>query len=350
MKLGGLLAAFVGVLAQSASAQRPLDATPNTRAPWSSERGQPMLVISHRFERIDGGDELLNVPLITIGTALSERVAIGLDFTSNSEVTVERLGGNERQWWLAFRGPSHRGVGLSALVAYNSAASSLDAATTVVAQMGTLRMVAEARGFRNAFGAGHAGVAATAGASLALSEHLSLVGDVGQAFRPDSLGVVWTAGLTLALPGTRHQFAFHATNGGAPTLQGVSRQKVIGPESIRFGFAFVAPLGSAAQWRRVFTGDDRDGRAADGTVGDTIRISIRDLEFRTDTVHIRAGQWVEWVNADPVPHTVAARDGAWKSGFLMDGQRYARQFTAPGRFEYFCEPHPHMRGIVIVTP
>lgn len=345
-----MLAALLFAAPSRSHAQRPMDATPNTRAPWTMAPGQPALLLSHRFEFIGGGDELLNVPLIVVGTAVTERIAIGLDFTSNSEVTAESFGGNERQWWVAYRALSGTRLGLSTLLAYNSAARSVDVAATTTTRSGRITLVAEARGFSDAFGTGAAGVAASGGASFALTPYLSVGGDLGRTFSPDTFGTVWTGGITLAIPGTRHQFAFHASNGGAPTLQGASRTKVIGPQPRRYGFTFIAPLGSAAQWRRVFRPGDDDPSVGEARASDTVRVRVRDLAFKADTVHIRVGQWVEWINDDPVPHTVADPGGAWRSGFLMAEQRYLRRFTTPGRFEYVCEPHPHMKGLVIVTP
>jgi len=51
---------------------------------------------------------------------------------------------------------------------------------------------------------------------------------------------------------------------------------------------------------------------------------------------------------DPDAHTVTADDRSWDSGMLRDGQRYTRTFTTPGRYPYFCLPHPYMRGTVVV--
>src|SRR5688500_8348746 len=79
----------------SVAAQRLVDYTPNTRAAWTMDRWQPAMILSHRFEIIEGGDELVSIPTITVGTGIGRRIALGLDYTSNSEVTVEGLGGNE---------------------------------------------------------------------------------------------------------------------------------------------------------------------------------------------------------------------------------------------------------------
>lgn len=337
----------LGMVPAGLDAQRLLDQPPNTRSAWTMAHGQPALVLSHRFELVAGGDELLNIPLITIGAAISDRFALGFDFTSNSEVAPARLGGNELQPWLAVRGPQGRRTGLHGLLAYNGAARSVDAAVTGRLRAGRLAVVAEARAFSDAFGSGEAGFAGAGGLVAHLTPFLSASADAGQAFSPEVYGTVWSGAITIAIPGTRHEFSFHGTNGGAATLQGVSRRKLLGPESTRYGFAFIAPLGTAAQWRRIFRRADADADAA--AASDTVRVVIRGLAFASDTVRIKAGQVVLWENADPVAHTIAANDRTWKSTFINQGERFTRRFAEVGTHTYHCEPHPHMKGVVIVT-
>lgn len=328
-------------------AQKPLDYTPNTRPAWTMDRWHPAMVLAHRFELVSGGDELLNLPLMTFGMAVRDRIALGFDFSSNSEVSADDLGGNETQWWLAVRGPASSRRALSGLLGYNTAAGSMDGAVTMRARAGPLAVIAEGRAFSDAFGGGTSGFAGAGGVVLHVTPYLSLAGDVGKAFKPDSFGTAWSGGFTLALPGTRHQFSFNASNSGSPTLQGASRKKVIGPESVRYGFAFIAPLGTGSQWARVFRRAEPAATAATADSG-TVRIDIRNLAFSTATVRIKRGQRVEWVNGDPLAHTATADDRNWGSGFISQGGRYAHRFTAVGRFPYHCEPHPQMRGTVIV--
>lgn len=348
---GAHIAAAIALIAAAptmAPAQRLIDFTPNTRSAWTMDRWQPAMILSHRFELVDGGDELLSIPTMTFGTAVSRRIAVGLDYTSNSEVTVESLGGNETQWWAAFRGPGGERGGLSGLLAYNTAASSVDGAMTGRAHAGFISLIAEARAFSDAFGTGDSGFAGTGGVVLHLTSYLTLSGDVGRAFTPDTLGTVWTGALAFAFPGTRHHFSFHATNSGATTLQGTSRKKAYGPESVRYGFAFVAPLGTASQWARIFRRGAEPAAAAPQPDSGTVRVNIKDLAFGPATLHIKVGQTVEWVNADPLAHTVTADDKSWDSGFLDQGGRFSRRFTSAGSFPYHCEPHPQMRARIIV--
>ena len=49
-----------------------------------------------------------------------------------------------------------------------------------------------------------------------------------------------------------------------------------------------------------------------------------------------------------IPHIVAASDGAYTSPPLDTDDDFARTFAEPGRNEYFCAMHPHMKGTIVV--
>jgi plastocyanin len=342
-----LLPAVASLLPAVAGAQSALGHPPNLRAEWPLDRWQTTLVIGHRFEFISGGDELINLPTMTLATGLFERLAVGLDYTSNSEIVPDKLGGNETQYWASVSVLRGRRGRLDALLARNTAARSGDAALTGRARAGPVSLLAEGRAFSNALGTGSGGGAIAGGAVLHLTRYLELSGDVGRMLEPDTLSSVWSAGVALAIPGTRHTLSLHATNVGAATLQGASREKVLGRESVRYGFTFSAPLGSRAQWARIF----RPGRSEPAETDSdttTVTVDMRMLAFAPREITIRAGESVAWVNRDPLEHTVTADDGSWTSALLGEGGRYRRTFTAPGRYTYHCTPHPQMTGVVIV--
>jgi plastocyanin len=78
-------------------------------------------------------------------------------------------------------------------------------------------------------------------------------------------------------------------------------------------------------------------------------INIVDFEFDPATRTVAAGSTVTWTNQGAAPHTVAADDGSFGSGFLSTGDTYRKTFLSPGSFSYFCTLHPGMRGTVVVT-
>lgn len=87
-------------------------------------------------------------------------------------------------------------------------------------------------------------------------------------------------------------------------------------------------------------------------VGETqALIALHNYSFNPETLHVAAGTTVTWVNCEPPtidPHTSSARGGEWHSGYISPGSTYSRKFSDVGSFEYFCEPHPFMHGVVIV--
>ena len=84
--------------------------------------------------------------------------------------------------------------------------------------------------------------------------------------------------------------------------------------------------------------------------GDAI-VLIRGQQFLPDTVRVRSGEAVTWVNCEEAgadPHTSTALDGQWDSPLLHRGDFFTYSFADPGNVGYLCLPHSHMRGVVIV--
>ena len=77
------------------------------------------------------------------------------------------------------------------------------------------------------------------------------------------------------------------------------------------------------------------------------KVTIDNFTFSPAEITVQRGEQVRWVNQDDIPHVVAA-DGAFTSPPLDTGDDYARTFAEPGRYEYFCAIHPHMKGTIIV--
>ena len=80
-------------------------------------------------------------------------------------------------------------------------------------------------------------------------------------------------------------------------------------------------------------------------------VAIRDFTFFPDTLRVRPGTEVTWVNCETTVndfHTSTSTTGVWDSGAINKGQVYSRRFDTGGSFGYFCVPHPFMRGAVIV--
>ena len=75
------------------------------------------------------------------------------------------------------------------------------------------------------------------------------------------------------------------------------------------------------------------------------------------TIVLGKNNKVIWTNGDEVAHTVTADPGqpgsfvraALRSNFVQVGDKFEFVFTKPGTWKYHCEPHPQMKGTIIVT-
>ncbi|CAN5891330.1 hypothetical protein BH23GEM9_BH23GEM9_01880 [soil metagenome] len=84
--------------------------------------------------------------------------------------------------------------------------------------------------------------------------------------------------------------------------------------------------------------------------GDVI-VLIRGFSFVPDTVHVRQGRSVTWVNCEPAAteaHTATAREADWTSPLLQRGDVFSHTFDSVGTFDYFCLPHSVMQAVVRV--
>jgi plastocyanin len=93
-------------------------------------------------------------------------------------------------------------------------------------------------------------------------------------------------------------------------------------------------------------GSLEQGVAEDGL---SAAINIIDLDFDPREVTVVKGAEVAWTNIGQAPHTVTAKDQAWTSELMQNGDRFTHVFDETGRFEYLCTLHPNMVGTVIVT-
>jgi plastocyanin len=76
-------------------------------------------------------------------------------------------------------------------------------------------------------------------------------------------------------------------------------------------------------------------------------VVIENLRFTPETLEVRRGDTVVWVNRDLVPHTVTAT-GRFDSGNLATRASWKHAFASAGTLAYVCRYHPTMKGKVIV--
>jgi len=78
-------------------------------------------------------------------------------------------------------------------------------------------------------------------------------------------------------------------------------------------------------------------------------VHIRNYAYMPASLTVRAGTRVTFVNDDEEPHTVTARDHSFDSDAIDTHGSWQHTFAKAGRYAYFCEMHPYMKGTLVVT-
>jgi plastocyanin len=88
---------------------------------------------------------------------------------------------------------------------------------------------------------------------------------------------------------------------------------------------------------------------ATGDAGGKTQIEIKDFHFNPQTLTVKSGQKITWINRDEEPHTVVSVEKQFKKSPPLDTDE---EFTiiagAPGTYTYFCSVHPKMTGTIVV--
>jgi plastocyanin len=79
-----------------------------------------------------------------------------------------------------------------------------------------------------------------------------------------------------------------------------------------------------------------------------LEIHMRNNAYTPESLTIPAGTTVRWVNDDGDVHTVSQGGGSLESGLLFSHDGWNYTFNDPGTYEYYCLPHPYMRGTITV--
>jgi len=77
-------------------------------------------------------------------------------------------------------------------------------------------------------------------------------------------------------------------------------------------------------------------------------IGVQEFKFAPSVLTVRVGTTVTWTNHDEETHTITSATRAFASAGLGHEEGFSQIFTRPGRYEYFCALHPHMKATVIV--
>ena len=87
---------------------------------------------------------------------------------------------------------------------------------------------------------------------------------------------------------------------------------------------------------------------ADGTKQN--KIEIKDFSFNPQTITVKSGETVTWINRDEEPHTIVSVEKQFKKSSALDtDQEFTITAGAPGTYTYFCSVHPKMTGTIVVV-
>jgi plastocyanin len=77
-------------------------------------------------------------------------------------------------------------------------------------------------------------------------------------------------------------------------------------------------------------------------------IVMEGVAFKPETLTIKKGDSVVWVNRDVFPHTATAGDRTFDSGEVAPTRKWKLVAKKSGRFPYLCTLHPTMKGALVV--
>ena len=79
------------------------------------------------------------------------------------------------------------------------------------------------------------------------------------------------------------------------------------------------------------------------------QIVIKDFHFNPETLTVKSGEKITWINRDEEPHTVVSVEKQFKKSSALDtDQEFTITAGAPGTYTYFCSVHPKMTGTIVV--
>jgi plastocyanin len=83
-----------------------------------------------------------------------------------------------------------------------------------------------------------------------------------------------------------------------------------------------------------------------------VKVSYHEIAIEPDTLKVKVGSTIEWVNEDPVEHNVTSASGPTKfaSKNFGEGGTFKVTVTKPGVIHYRCTLHPAtMNGTIEVV-
>jgi plastocyanin len=82
--------------------------------------------------------------------------------------------------------------------------------------------------------------------------------------------------------------------------------------------------------------------------GRTYTIVVENMRFDPQTLVVKSGDRIKWVNKDLFPHTATADSKVFDSHSIAPNTSWALMMHKPGSYTYACAFHPTMKGTVVV--
>ena len=83
------------------------------------------------------------------------------------------------------------------------------------------------------------------------------------------------------------------------------------------------------------------------TAGTTVEMT--NTTFSPQTIDVKVGDTVTFVNKDEIAHTATAGDGSFDSKTMEAGATFTFKATKAGQIDYVCNFHPGMTGTINVS-
>lgn len=80
----------------------------------------------------------------------------------------------------------------------------------------------------------------------------------------------------------------------------------------------------------------------------THTVVIADMKFSPETLTVKPGDTIVWVNKDFFPHNARTADRTFQSPDLETSTSWRYVATRVGTFSYVCTLHPTMKGTLVV--
>jgi plastocyanin len=109
------------------------------------------------------------------------------------------------------------------------------------------------------------------------------------------------------------------------------------------GWAYPLAVALVCAWGLLHTGAGAIGAGKPATH----TVVIEGTKYEPETLTVKRGDTVVWINKDPFPHTVTAK-GVFDSHDIAASRSWKYTARKAGEFAYICTLHPNMKGTLKV--